>query len=95
MEREALLLPVPARRRGAQLRLGEGSSATGGRGARSKGRGKHRKRRERAPWPGMLLHQDGSDHAWIEGERWDLIATMDDATSEHYSMFFCRTRTGT
>ena len=55
---------------------------------RSKGRGKHRKRRERAPWPGMLLHQDGSDHAWIEGERWDLIVTMDDATSKHYSMFF-------
>ena len=57
--------------------------------ARSKGRGKHRKRRERAPWPGMLVHQDGSDHHWIESERWDLIVTMDDATSEHYSMFFC------
>ena len=57
---------------------------------KSKGRGKHRKRRERAPWPGMLLHQDGSDHEWVEAERWDLIATMDDATSEHYSMFFCR-----
>ena len=56
---------------------------------RSKGRGKHRKRREPAPWPGMLLHQDGSDHEWVAGARWDLIVTMDDATSEHYSMFFC------
>ena len=57
--------------------------------AKSKGRGKHRKRRERSPWPGMMLHQDGSDHHWVESERWDLIVTMDDATNEHYSMFFC------
>lgn len=54
----------------------------------AKGRGKHRKRRERAPWPGMLLHQDGSTHAWVSGVQWDLIVTMDDATNEHYSMFF-------
>lgn len=52
------------------------------------GKGKHRKRRERAAMPGMMLHQDGSDHYWIPEERWDLIVTMDDATSEHYSMFF-------
>lgn len=52
------------------------------------GRGKHRKRRERAPWPGMMLHQDGSTHAWVPGCQWDLIVTMDDATNEHYSMFF-------
>jgi transposase len=52
-------------------------------------KGAHRKRRERAPWPGMLLHQDGSAHEWVEGQTWDLIVTMDDATSEHYSMFFC------
>ena len=57
--------------------------------AKSKGRGKHRKRRERSPWPGMMLHQDGSDHHWIAATRWDLIVTMDDATNEHYSMFFC------
>ena len=57
--------------------------------AKSQGRGKHRKRREPAPWPGMLLHQDGSDHAWVDGARWDLIVTMDDATNAHYSMFFC------
>ena len=52
------------------------------------GRGKHRKRRERAAWPGMLLHQDGSRHEWVPGQYWDLIVTMDDATNEHYSMFF-------
>ena len=46
-------------------------------------------RREPAPWPGMLLHQDGSDHEWVPGQHWDLIVTMDDATNEHYSMFFC------
>lgn len=51
-------------------------------------RGVHRKRRERAPLPGMMLHQDGSNHEWVPGKKWDLIVTMDDATSEHYSMFF-------
>ncbi len=55
---------------------------------KAKGRGKHRKRRERAPWPGMMLHQDGSTHQWVPGVQWDLIVTMDDATNEHYSMFF-------
>jgi len=44
------------------------------------GRGKHRKRRERRPMRGMLLHIDGSTHAWIEGlPKWDLIVVMDDA----------------
>jgi transposase len=51
-------------------------------------RGKHRKRRPRAPYQGMMLHQDGSTHEWVEGKQWDLIITLDDATSEHYSMFF-------
>lgn len=55
---------------------------------KAKGRGKHRKRRERSPWPGMMLHQDGSTHQWVPGKQWDLIVTMDDATNEHYSMFF-------
>jgi hypothetical protein len=36
----------------------------------------------------MMLHQDGSNHEWVPGKRWDLIVTMDDATSEHYSVFF-------
>jgi hypothetical protein len=35
----------------------------------------------------MMLHQDGSRHVWIEGRPpMDLIVTLDDATSEIYSM---------
>ena len=56
--------------------------------SRARKRGAHRKRRERAPIPGMMLHQDGSNHEWVPGRKWDLIVTMDDATSEHYSMLF-------
>jgi hypothetical protein len=51
-------------------------------------RGVHRKRRERSALPGMMIHQDGSTHEWVAGQKWDLIVTMDDATSWHYSMFF-------
>jgi hypothetical protein len=36
----------------------------------------------------MMLHQDGSRHEWVPGALWDLIVTMDDATNDHYSMFF-------
>jgi transposase len=52
-------------------------------------KGVHRKKRPRRPLPGMLLHQDGSRHAWLPGcdRQIDLIATMDDATSELYSAF--------
>src|SRR3979490_2016166 len=50
-------------------------------------RSAHRKKRPRRPLPGMLLHQDGSRHPWIEGlPAMDLIVTLDDATSEIYSM---------
>jgi hypothetical protein len=55
---------------------------------KAKGKGKHRKRRERAAMEGMMIHQDGSDHEWVPGVRWDLIITLDDATSTHYSMRF-------
>ena len=51
-------------------------------------RGAHRKKRPRKPLPGMMLHQDGSTHEWVPGCQWDLIATLDDATSELYSAFF-------
>lgn len=51
-------------------------------------KGRHRKQRPRAPYIGMMLHQDGSQHEWVPGKLWDLIVTMDDATGEHYSMFF-------
>jgi transposase len=53
-----------------------------------KKRGVHRRKRERYPMKGMLLHQDGSDHEWIDNCRWDLIVTMDDADNEIYSAFF-------
>jgi transposase len=55
---------------------------------KAKARGVHRKRRDRAPFPGLMIHQDGSTHEWVAGQRWDLIVTMDDATNEHYSLFF-------
>jgi len=51
-------------------------------------KGSHRQRRDRSPLPGMMLHQDGSQHEWVLGKKWDLIVTMDDATNENYSMFF-------
>jgi transposase len=51
-------------------------------------RGAHRRKRPRKPMPGMMLHQDASSHEWTPGARWDLIVTMDDATSEIYSAFF-------
>ncbi len=52
-------------------------------------RGAHRKKRPRKPVPGLMLHQDGSRHLWLPGlgRPIDLIVTMDDATSESYSMF--------
>jgi transposase len=52
-------------------------------------KGVHRKQREASALPGMMIHQDGSTHEWIPDQKWDLISTMDDATNEHYSMFFC------
>jgi len=51
-------------------------------------RGAHRRKRPRRPMAGMLLHQDGSPHGWLQGRPpLDLIVTMDDATSEIYSAF--------
>ena len=55
----------------------------------SRRRGKHRIKRERAPLPGMLVHQDASTHRWVADQVWDLVVTMDDATGEHTSMFMC------
>lgn len=55
---------------------------------RSKRRGAHRRKRERKPCEGMMLHQDSSRAAWLEGQPMlDLIVTMDDATSTIYSSF--------
>ena len=55
----------------------------------SKRRGRHRIKRERAPLAGMMVHQDASTHRWVPERVWDLVVTMDDATGEHTSMFFC------
>jgi hypothetical protein len=51
-------------------------------------RSAHRKKRVRWPLPGMMLFLDGSRHEWLfEQPDLDLIVTLDDATSEIYSMF--------
>lgn len=51
-------------------------------------RSAHRKKRPRRPLPGMMLFQDGSSHAWLEGAPpLDLIVTLDDATSQITSAF--------
>lgn len=52
---------------------------------------KHRQERPRRPLRGMLVHVDGSTHEWIPGLGWqpDLMAFIDDATSEVYDAFLC------
>ena len=56
--------------------------------AKAPRKGAHRRKRERRPLPGMLLHQDGSRHAWLCGRlALDLIVTLDDATGAIYSAF--------
>ncbi|MBM4345434.1 MAG: ISNCY family transposase [Deltaproteobacteria bacterium] len=51
-------------------------------------RGQHRRKRERRPMAGMMMHLDGSTHRWCgsEGPQMDLLAVMDDATSEVYAL---------
>ena len=56
--------------------------------AKAPRRGAHRRRRPRKPCVGMMLHQDGSRHGWLDGQApLDLIVTLDDATSAIYSAF--------
>ena len=57
--------------------------------ARAPRRSAHRKKRPRRPLRGLLLHQDGSSHRWLPAldREFDLIVTLDDATSEIYSAF--------
>src|SRR4029453_10521912 len=60
------------------------------RGLVSKGpkRSAHRKKRARRPLPGMLVFQDGSQHAWLpQGPPLDLVVTLDDATSAILAAF--------
>jgi transposase len=56
--------------------------------AKAPRRGAHRRKRPRRPMAGMMLHQDASRHAWLEGcGPLDLVVTLDDATGEIYSAF--------
>jgi transposase len=51
-------------------------------------KGAHRRKRPRRPMAGMMLHQDGSRHAWLAAHpALDLVITLDDATNEIYSAF--------
>jgi hypothetical protein len=52
-------------------------------------RSAHRKKRPRRPLVGMMLHQDASRFAWLPGDdrQYDLVVTLDDATSAIYSAF--------
>ncbi len=55
---------------------------------KAKTRGAHRRKRPRRAMAGMMLHQDASKHVWLAGRpSLDLVATMDDATSEITSLF--------
>ena len=56
--------------------------------ARAPRRGVHRKKRPRTPLPGMMLHQDGSTHEWVPSCQWDVMVTLDEATTEIDSVFF-------
>lgn len=57
--------------------------------APSKRGGPHRLRRPRRPMRGMMIHQDASKHVWFGEDYCDLVVTLDDATSEITSAFFC------
>ena len=52
-------------------------------------RSAHRQKRPRRPMVGMMLHQDASRFAWLPGDerQYDLVVTLDDATSAIYSAF--------
>ncbi len=52
-------------------------------------RSAHRRKRPRRTLPGEMLHQDASRFAWLSGEarEYDLVVTLDDATSAIYSAF--------
>jgi hypothetical protein len=59
----------------------------GGLVGRAKKRGRHHKRRPRRPLPGMMLHIDGSTHAWLgsEHERFDPTAPASDEKESNQS----------
>jgi transposase len=52
-------------------------------------RKKVRKHRNRYASAGLMMQMDGSDHSWVTGKNWTLIAGIDDASSEvPYGEFF-------
>lgn len=56
---------------------------------RPRRRKKIRLHRNRYSSAGLMLQMDGSDHPWVKGRKWTLIAGIDDATSEvPYGEFF-------
>lgn len=57
---------------------------TTGLAEKAEARGKHRRKRQRRPLKGMMMHMDGSRHAWLGPESGgrDLIYMLDDATGE-------------
>lgn len=63
---------------------------TAGLVTKGKSRGVHRKKRARRPLKGMMVFCDGSPHEWmplLPGQKQDLIAFIDDATSELYCAY--------
>src|SRR3979490_670072 len=55
---------------------------------RHKKRGVHRRKRERKPWEGMMLHQDGSRAAWLAGgPPLHLVLTMGERPPRHHAAF--------
>ena len=48
-------------------------------------RGAHRRKRPRRPLIGMMLHQDGSRHAWLAGECLAAVGTYDLRLGDLYS----------
>lgn len=63
---------------------------TAGLVSKGKSRGVHRKKRARRPLKGMMVFCDGSPHEWmplLPGQKQDLIAFLDDATSELYCAY--------
>jgi hypothetical protein len=47
-------------------------------------KGAHRKRRDRSPLPGMMLHQDGSTHEWIPGQKWEEMSAANRYVADVY-----------
>ena len=60
---------------------------------KARGKGKHRKQRPRKPLVGMMLHLDGSSHAWLTllpEQTQDLLVLSDDATNQIYNACLVR-----